>query len=89
MARGYGVRMNHTLKKLSVAALAIALAGCVRINDADGLATTLQRLLGQPELRGEMGRSAMAVVEAERGAAARTLEIVHRTLAGKTPVTMH
>jgi len=35
MARGYGVRMNHTLKKLSVAALAIALAGCVRINDAD------------------------------------------------------
>jgi len=79
----------NTFNFAEVTELLVERGACVRINDADGLATTLQRLLGQPELRGEMGRNAMAVVEAERGAAARTLEIVHRTLAGKTPVTMH
>lgn len=32
---GYGVRMNSTLKMFSVAALAIALSACIRINDTD------------------------------------------------------
>ncbi len=61
---------------------------CLRIADSEGLATALQRLLGQPELRRTMGEVAMSVVEEERGAAERTLEIVRRTLAGKRPITI-
>lgn len=32
---GYGVRMDSTLKMFSVAALALALSGCIRINETD------------------------------------------------------
>jgi len=49
----------------------------------------LRRLLGQPELCQQMGQAAISVVENERGAVERTLDIVHRILAGKTPVTQH
>lgn len=79
----------NTFNFADVTELLVDRGACLRITDADSLATALQRLLGQPELRREMGEIAMAVVESERGAAVRTLEIVHRTLAGKTPVTMH
>jgi len=79
----------NTFNFADVTELLVDRGACLRITDAESLAGALQRLLGQPELRREMGEIAMAVVESERGAAVRTLEIVHRTLAGKTPVTMH
>ena len=79
----------NTFNFAEVTELLIEHGACVRIENADGLAAALQRLLGQPALRQRMGEAAIAVVEAERGAVARTLQIVHRTLAGKTPITMH
>lgn len=33
--RGYGAAMNNTLRTLSIAALALSLAACIRINDTD------------------------------------------------------
>ena len=79
----------NTFNFADVTELLIEQGACVRIDEANALAATLQRLLGQPELRQRMGEAAMAVVESERGAVKRTLEIVQRTMAGKTPVTLH
>ncbi len=60
----------------------------LRIANPVDLATTLQRLLGDAEKRRRMGENALGVDDAQRGAAARTLDIVHRVLAGMNPITL-
>ena len=79
----------NTFNFTEVTELLIEHDACVRIDGVETLTAALQRLLGQPELRQRMGAAAIAVVEAERGAAAQTLVIVQRILAGKTAVTLH
>ncbi len=79
----------NTFNFAEVTELLIEHAACERIDGVETLSAALQRLLSQPELRQRMGDAAIAVVEAERGAVTKTLEIVRRTLAGKTPVTLH
>lgn len=79
----------NTFNFTEVTELLIDHGACVRIEDAEDLAAVLRRLLGQPELCQQMGQAAITVVENERGAVQRTLDIVHRTLAGKAPVTQH
>lgn len=79
----------HTFNFAEVTELLIERGACERIQGAEALAATLQRLLGQPELRQRMGEAAVAVVEAERGAVVQTLEIVGRMLAGKWPIAMN
>lgn len=53
----------------------------VQVRNAAGLEEALDRLLGDPERREELGRHARGVVEANRGALERTVEIVLSTLA--------
>lgn len=78
----------NTFNFAEVTELLIAHGACERIDGVETLTAALQRLLGQPELRQRMGAAALAVVEAERGAARQSLEIVQRTLAGKQPVSL-
>lgn len=78
----------NTFNFAEVTELLIEHGACERIDSAETLTAALQRLLGQPELRQRMGEAAIAVVLAERGAVAQTLEIVQRLLAGKTPITL-
>lgn len=77
----------NTFNFVEVTELLIEHGACERIDGVETLTAALQRLLAQPELRRRMGEAAMGVVEAERGAATQTLEIVQRTLAGKSPVS--
>lgn len=79
----------NTFNFAEVTELLIEHGACERIDGVDTLTNALQRLLGHSELRQKMGAAGRAVVEAERGAARQTLEIVRRTLAGKSPITWH
>jgi 3-deoxy-D-manno-octulosonic-acid transferase len=47
--------------------------GLVRVNDESDLAEQVIRLLSNPQQAGETGRSALAVVEANRGALDRVV----------------
>lgn len=78
----------NTFNFAEVTDLLIEKGACLRIADADDLATALQRLLGDTQKRKAMGEAALSVVEDQRGAAARTLDIVHRVLAGQNPITL-
>ncbi|HET9048805.1 MAG TPA: lipid IV(A) 3-deoxy-D-manno-octulosonic acid transferase [Chiayiivirga sp.] len=79
----------NTFNFAEVTELLIEHGACERIDGAETLSAALQRILAQPKLRERMGQAGIAVVEAERGAARQTLEIVRRTLIGKSPVTWH
>ena len=78
----------NTFNFAEVTDLLIERNACLRIADADGLANALPRLLGDADKRRRMGENALAVVDVQRGAAARTLDIVHRVLAGMNPITL-
>ena len=67
-----------------VAELLIDHGACVRIRYPRTAAVTAPS--SKPDLPAD-GPSQIAVVENERSAVQRTLDIVHRTLAGKAPVT--
>lgn len=77
----------NTFNFVEVTELLIEHGACERIDGVETLTAALQRLLGQPALRERMGAAGIAVVEAERGAAAQTLEIMRRMLEGKSPVS--
>ncbi len=73
----------NTFNFAEVTDLLLERGAALRINDADGLAAALQKLLGDSELRKTMGEAAMRTVEEERGALARTLAIIGRVVAGE------
>jgi 3-deoxy-D-manno-octulosonic-acid transferase len=73
----------NTFNFAEVTDLLLERGAALRINDADGLAAALQKLLGDSELRRTMGEAAMRTVEEERGALARTLAIIGRVVAGE------
>lgn len=54
--------------------------GCFQVSEADSLADAVIELLENPERRAAMGRRAQALVEANRGAAAKTLIEVEKLL---------
>ncbi len=60
----------------------LIVAGAVRrIEDSDELGPAVVRLLSRDVERRSMGEAARAVMERERGAVERTMEIVERVLA--------
>lgn len=68
----------HTFNFTEVTDLLLDADAVLRVADANGLAEALPRLLSDPQRRLAMGRSARTTVERERGAVARTLQIIER-----------
>ena len=73
----------NTFNFAEVTDLMLERGGALRVPDAEGLASALQKMLGDSELRARMGQAARCMVEAERGAVARTLAIVEKVVAGE------
>ena len=59
--------------------------GAVQVRSAGELAETLVALLDDPVRRATLGASARAIVEANRGATARTLAVLARLLPATSP----
>ncbi len=66
----------HTFNFSEVTEAMIAAGAAIRVGDSAELASTLERLLGDPDTRASMGRAALALVDRERGAVDRTMAIV-------------
>jgi 3-deoxy-D-manno-octulosonic-acid transferase len=77
----------NTFNFAEVTDLLLERGAALRIDNAEGLAHALQRLLDDPAHRRAMGDAARRTVEDERGAVARTLAIVERVVAGEDVVT--
>ena len=73
----------NTFNFAEVTDLLIERGAALRVQDAEGLAAALQKMLGDPALRARMGEAARSLVEAERGAVDRTLTIIERVVAGE------
>jgi 3-deoxy-D-manno-octulosonic-acid transferase len=73
----------NTFNFAEVTDLLIERGAAVRVQDAEGLAAAVQKMLGDPALRVRMGDAARSLVEAERGAVDRTLTIIERVVAGE------
>lgn len=71
----------HTFNFTEITERLIEHQACWRVEDAEGLAQALQRLLAQPSLRLRMGEAAQAMVASERGAVQRTLALIDGLLA--------
>ncbi len=70
---------SHLTTYLNMAEMLEAAGGGVRAGD-NGLAEVLKRLLSDESARDEMGGKAKRVVEENRGAAARTVDVIERLL---------
>jgi len=73
----------NTFNFQEVTDLMLERQAALRIQDAEGLAQALQKMLGDAALRARMGEAARCMVESERGAVARTLAIVEKVVAGE------
>jgi 3-deoxy-D-manno-octulosonic-acid transferase len=73
----------NTFNFAEVTDLMLERNAALRVPDAEALAAALQKLLGDAERRARMGAAARCMVEAERGAVARTLAIVEKVVAGE------
>ena len=78
----------HTFNFEEVTDFLLERGAALRVPDADALVLELQRLFADPARRAAMGRAAIAAVEEQRGAVARTLDIIERVVAGKRPITL-
>lgn len=70
----------HTFNFEEISERLLAAGAAVRIADADALGSQLQRLLGQPDLRRQMGAAGRTTVEAQRGAVGRIVEAAARLI---------
>lgn len=70
----------HTYNFTQASMLAVEQGAAIRVQDANGLADTLQQLLRQPELMTQMGSAGLAFVNANRGATERALAIISQAL---------
>ncbi|MBI5562238.1 MAG: 3-deoxy-D-manno-octulosonic acid transferase [Deltaproteobacteria bacterium] len=75
----YGARLTSYL---GMAEMLEAAGGGIRAADEAGLAKAFETLLADEEARLRMGEAARSVVEANRGAAARSVEIIGRYMRG-------
>lgn len=73
----------NTFNFAEVTDLMIERGAALRVQDVEGLANALQKMLADPALRARMGQAARVMVEAERGAVDRTLNIIERVVAGE------
>jgi 3-deoxy-D-manno-octulosonic-acid transferase len=63
-----------------IAQLLLAQDAAVQVQDAAGLSVALAGLFSQPERRARLGQAARKVLDSQRGATARVLEIVEQWL---------
>lgn len=75
----------HTFNFEEISERLLAAGAALRVNDADALGTQLQRLLGQPTLRLQMGTAGRVSVEAQRGAVGRIVDAAARLLEISVP----
>lgn len=73
----YGSRLTAYL---GMAEMLEAAGGGIRVGDEASFKTALRRLLSDDKLRASAGKNAKKVVEANRGAAGRTADIIERFL---------
>ena len=73
----YGPHTDHVQEP---AAALLHAGGSRRVHDASGLAEAVERLLGDADLRREMGRSARKLVQANRGALEKSTALLLETL---------
>lgn len=76
----------HTYNFTQASILAIEQGAAVRIQDANGLAQTLQHLLRHPEGLSQMGKAGLAFVHANRGATEQALAQIYDALAARRNV---
>lgn len=68
----------HTFNFSEITELLLSEGGAVRVADGAVLGTELLRLCGSPEDRRRMSECALALVDGNRGALDRTMEIIHQ-----------
>lgn len=76
---------NHTFNFEEITDSMIAEGAAARVENAVALGDAVVRLLGDPQRREKMGAAGLAVVQRERGAVDRVIEIVDRVCGDLTP----
>jgi 3-deoxy-D-manno-octulosonic-acid transferase len=66
----------HMQNFREIAGVFLEARAAVRVNDGRDLERVLRQLLGDPRLRAALGRAARAIIDANRGARARTLDAI-------------
>jgi 3-deoxy-D-manno-octulosonic-acid transferase len=76
-ALGRGIVVGpHTFNAPDIAALFLANGAAIQVEDADSLAGAVVDLLADPARRADMGTKARTLVESNRGAVARVVDLV-------------